>query len=112
MSIRENVSIALRRYKAANRLSLVELSDALDIPSSSLQSYLKAQRDLRSDTIELLAKKTGTPLMEMVSGPAPEWEQAETIVRAARKLGGLSEERQEQGIQLFLQLVALFAGDT
>lgn len=112
MSIRENVSIALRRYKAANRLSLMELSEALDIPSSSLQGYLKAQRDLRSDTIELLAEKTGTPLKEMVSGPAPEWEQAETIVRAAREFGGLSAEQREQGIQLFLQLVALFAGDT
>lgn len=112
MSIRGNVSLAIRTYKTANRLSLSALAELLEIPVSSLQCYLKGTSDLRADTIELLAEKMSIPVIEMVSGPVPGAGQAETIVRAARELADLTEDRREHGIGLFLQLVALFAGDT
>lgn len=112
MSIIKNVSTVMQEYKELKRMSLSELSEELGIPVSSAQCYLKGSSDLRSTTIELLAEKMKVPLMEMVSGPAPEWEQAETIVRAAREFSDLSEEKREQGVQLFLQLVALFTKDT
>lgn len=112
MLIRENVSLVLQAYKAAHHLSLTALSEELGIPTSSLQCYIKSTVDLRADTIELLAEKMCVPLMEMISGPAPEWKRAETIIRAAREFGDLPSEQQAQGIQLFLQLVALFARDT
>jgi len=92
-------------------MSLSGLADELGIPVSSLQCYLKGTSDLRATTLELLAEKMNIPLMEMVSGPAPEWERAETMIRAAKELAGLPKEKQDDGIQLFLQLVALFAGD-
>lgn len=112
MSIRKNISLMLCRYKAEHQLSLVKMSELLDIPASSLQCYLKAQIDLRADTIELLAAKTGMSVTELVSGPAPEWKRAEVMVWAGREISGLPAGRQEQGVELFLQLVSLFAGDT
>jgi len=112
LSIIRNVSIAMREYKELMHMSMSELSKELGIPVSSLQCYLKGTSDLRATTIELLAEKMNVPLMEMVSGPAPEWERAETIIRAAKAFSDLSDEKQKLGIQLFLQLVALFAGDT
>ena len=39
-------------------------------------------------------------------------EQAETILRAAKEFGALPEEKREYGIQLFLQLTALFTNDS
>ena len=111
MSIRANVSQVIRSYKVANQLSLSALSEVLGIPVSSLQCYLKGASDLRADTIELLAEKMSIPVIEMVSGPVPGPGQAETIVRAAREFRDLPEEKQKQGIQLFLQLVALFTKD-
>ena len=112
MSIRENVSLMLQKYKAAHQLSLIAMSNELGIPPSSLQCYLKAQIDLRSDTIELLAARTGISVTEMVSGPSPEWERAETMIWAIKEISALPADRQEQGIQLFLQFVALFAGNS
>lgn len=111
MSIIKNVSTVMQEYKELKHMSLSELSEELGIPVSSVQCYLKGTSDLRSTTIELLAEKMEVPLIEMVSGPAPEWERAETIVRAAREFSDLSEEKREQGIQLFLQLVALLTKD-
>lgn len=111
MSIIQNVSLTMRKHKELKNMSLSDLSNELSIPVSSLQCYLKGTSDLRATTIEMLAEKMEIPVMEMVSGPAPEWKRAETILRAAREFSDLSEEKQEQGIQLFLQLVALFAKD-
>ena len=112
MSIITNVSIAMRKYKEFMNLSLSDLSNELGIPVSSLQCYLNGASDLRASTIELLAKKTHTPLTEMVSGPTPEWERAETVLRAVKEIADLPIEKQRQCIQLFLQLVALFTTDT
>lgn len=112
MSIAKNISHALRWYKEVNKLSMSELASELGIAVSSLQSYMDGTANPRADTIELLAKKMQLSVMEMVSGPAPECERAETVVRAAKAIAELPAEKQEQGIQLFLQLVALFAGDT
>lgn len=112
MSIMKRISIVLHWYKEVNNLSMSEFAKELGIAVSSLQGYMDGTANPRADTIELLAKKMNVPLMEMVSSPAPEWERAETILRAAREFGNLPKEKQEQGIQLFLQLVALFSQDS
>lgn len=112
MSISENISQMLQWFKAANQLSLAELSEELGIPVSSLQGYLKGTSNLRADTIELLAEKMKISVTEMVSGPTPGREQAETILRAAEEFGALPEEKREHGIQLFLQLTTLFTNDS
>ena len=112
MSIIKNISLAMQEYKAARQSSLSELSEELGIPVSSLQCYLKGTSDLRASTIEMLAEKMNVPLTEIVSGPAPEWERAESIILAASEFSGLPDGKQEQGIQLFLALVALFAKDS
>lgn len=111
MSIITNVSLVMHTYKELKHMSMSELSQELGIPTSSVQCYLKGASDLRATTIELLAEKMNVPLMEMVSGPAPEWERAETVIRAAREFSELPEKKRELGTQLFLQLVALFSKD-
>jgi len=111
MSIIQNVSLMMQKYKELNHMSMSELSQELGIPTSSVQCYLKGTSDLRATTIELLAEKMDIPVIEMVSGPAPEQERAETIIRGAKEFADLSEEKQELGIQLFLRLVDLFSED-
>lgn len=111
MSIVKNISHALRWYKEANKLSMNELAKELGIAVSSLQGYMDGTANPRTDTIELLAEKMHLSIIEMVSAPAPECEQAETMIRAARAIADLSSEKREEGIQLFLKLVALFSGE-
>lgn len=112
MPIIKNVSLTLQKYKELTQMSISELSEELGIPTSSVQCYLKGASDLRATTIEILAGKMNVPLAEMVSGPAPDWERAETILRAAREFSSLPSEKQKQGVQLFLELVALFTENT
>ena len=112
MLIRKNVSTMLRRYKAANGLSLMELSEALDIPTSSLQCYLKEQSNLRADTIELLAEKLKVPLIVLIAGRSPKWDRANIVVQTIREIGALPAGQREQGVQLFLQLVDLLGENT
>lgn len=108
MSIIKNVSSTMQKHRESKNMSLSELAEEIGIPISSVQCYLKGTADLRATTIELLAEKMNIPLIEMISGPTPEWERAENVFRAAREFSDLPKEKQEQGVQLFYQLVTLF----
>lgn len=112
MSITKSMSYALRKYKAANHLSMTALAAELGIAVSSLEGYMSGTANPRAETIELIAEKMNISMIEMVSGPAPEWERAETMVRAVKEISGLPADRRERGVELFLQFVALFAGDS
>lgn len=112
MSITKSIAYALRNYKEANHLSMAALAAELGIAVSSLQSYMDGTANPRADTIELLAKKMCLSVIEIVSGPAPEWKQTEAMVEAAKEISGLPADRRAQGVALFLQLVALFAVDS
>lgn len=109
MSISKNMAVILRRYKAVQDLSVSEMADELGIAKSILEDYLHGKGNPRADTLDLLARKLDVPLTEIVSGPLPGQEQAETIIRAAGVFSGLPPERRERGIQLFLELAALFS---
>lgn len=109
MQVKENVAQMILQYKISHKLSLLGLSEELGMAPSSVQSYLKEEVNPRLDTLELLAKKLDTSVMELISGPSPEWERAAAIVRAAREFRDLTPEQAEKGIQLFLSLVGLFS---
>lgn len=109
MSIKENIAALLRWYKEVNNLSMNEFAEELGIAVSSLQSYLNGTSNPRAETLELLADKLHVSLTEMVSGAAPEWKRAETVVRAASELSRLTPEKRQEGIRLFLELVKLFS---
>lgn len=109
MPINENLSKLLRRIKAERQLSFEAFAAELSIPKSSLESYIKGTGNPRADTLEMLAAELNVPITEIVSDPSHGWEKAETIIRAARELSGLSPERRERGTQLFLELTALFS---
>lgn len=111
MSISKNIAQALQRYKSAQDLSVSELADELGVAKSILVEYLHGNGNPRADTVDLLAKKLDIPVMEIVSGPLPGQEQAETVVRAVQAISGLDPERRERAAQLFLELVSLFSDD-
>lgn len=109
MLTREYVSLRLQQYKDGEKISLETMAARLDLPKSSLHEYLKGRGNLRSDTIDLIVGKIGITVPEMFSEPSPSYSQAAHLVQAAGVLGGLPAAQREQGLQLFLAMVALFS---
>lgn len=109
MLISENLARLLQRMKEERQLSFTDFAIELGIPKSSLESYINGTGNPRADTLEMLAAELNVPLAEIVSGPLPGQEKAETIIRAAKELSGLSQNRRERGMQLFQELTALFS---
>ena len=67
--IEKNIAAILQtRLKGSGKTKL-KLSEELGIPRSTLQGYLKGNADLRSDSIEELAKCLGLTPAQLVSGP-------------------------------------------
>lgn len=70
MKIRETVAATLKTFQAQQGLSLTECADAIGIGKSSLQEYMEAKRNLRADTLDLIADKLQIPIETLVSGKA------------------------------------------
>lgn len=109
MEIRANIAETVRRVMEERGKTLSELSAELDIPLSSMKNYAKGAKNLRADTIEMLAGKFGITPVELISQLPSGWAEAEVTVQAARAFGDLPQERQSRGIELFLELVRLFS---
>lgn len=112
MEIRGNIAETVRRVMEERGKTLSELSAELDIPLSSMKNYAKGAKNLRADTIDMLAWKLGLTPAELISQLPSGWAEAETAVRAAQAFGNLTLEKQSQGIELFLKLVDLFSRAT
>ena len=112
MEIRANIAETVRRVMEERGKTLSELSAELDIPLSSMKNYAKGAKNLRADTIDMLAWKLGLTPAELISHLPSGWAEAETAVRAAQAFGNLTLEKQSQGIELFLKLVDLFSRGT
>lgn len=112
MEIRANIAETVRRVMEERGKTLSELSAELDIPLSSMKNYAKGAKNLRADTIDMLAWKLGLTPAELISQLPSGWAEAETAVRAAQAFGNLTLEKQSQGIGLFLKLVDLFSRGT
>lgn len=112
MEIRANIAETVRRVMEERGKTLSELSAELDIPLSSMKNYAKGAKNLRADTIDMLAWKLGLTPAELISQLPSGWAEAETAVRAAQAFGNLTLEKQSQGIELFLKLVDLFSRGT
>lgn len=112
MEIRANIAETVRRVMEERGKTLSELSAELDIPLSSMKNYAKGAKNLRADTIEMLAEKFGISPAELISQLPSGWVKAETVVRAAQAFGGLTLEKQSYGVELFLKLVDLFSRGT
>lgn len=109
MEIRLNVAETVKRLMRERQKTLSELSEDLDIPLSSMKNYVNGTSNLRADTIEVLADKFGMTPAELISRFPDGWRQADAVVRAAKVFSGLTPEQQTSGVDLFLQLVALFS---
>ena len=112
MEIRANIAETVRRVMEERGKTLPELSAELDIPLSYMKNYAKGAKNLRADTIDMLAWKLGLTPAELISQLPSGWADAETAVRAAQAFGNLTLEKQSQGIELFLKLVDLFSRGT
>ena len=113
MEIRENIANTVNRILQERNKTVSELSAEIDIPRSSLENYSKGTSNLRADTIELLADKLGLTPAELVSNISddPKWLQAKTVLCAAHDISGLTPEKQESGINAFLQLISIFSNE-
>lgn len=69
MTIQENIAATIRTAMAERDKSLVEFSKELGIGKTSLQSYLKADLNMRADTMEQVSQRLGITPAELVSGP-------------------------------------------
>ena len=112
MEIRGNIAETVRRVMEERGKTLSELSAELDIPLSSMKNYAKGAKNLRADTIDMLAWKLGLTPAELISQLPSGWAETETAVRVAQAFGNLTLEKQSQGIELFLKLVDLFSRGT
>ena len=111
MGIRSNIAEKVRQIMNERQKSLAELAEEWDIPLSSLKSYASGSSNLRADTIEMLASKSGLTPAELISQLPEEWKRAQATVRAAELFGNLPAVRQAEGIELVLRLVALFSSE-
>ena len=111
MPISENITAFMRRYKEEHHLSIVEFSEELGISKNTVVGCLNGTGNLQSDTIDIIAEKCGVSAAEMISAHSLEWEQAETITRAVKELSTLPPDCREKGLQLFRDMMDLFAGE-
>ena len=109
MEIRANIAETVRRVMRERGKTLSELSAEIDIPLSSMKNYANGTKNLRADTIEMLAKKFEMTPAELISQLPSGLEKAEVTLRAAQVFSCLSLEKQSQGITLFLELISLFS---
>ena len=86
MEIRANIAETVRRVMEERGKTLSELSAELDISLSSMKNYAKGAKNLRADTIDMLAWKLGLTPAELISQLPSGWADAETAVRVARHL--------------------------
>ena len=112
MEIRGNIAETVRRVMEERGKTLSKLSAELDISLSSMKNYAKGAKNLRADTIDMLAWKLGLTPAELISQLPSGWADAETAVRVAQAFGNLTLEKQSQRIELFLKLVDLFSRGT
>lgn len=68
MKIQENIAATIQAIMKEKGLTTEEASEELCISRTALQSHVKADSNLRADTIELLAEKLDISLAELVSG--------------------------------------------
>lgn len=68
MIIQKNVADILKQLQIERGLSLAEFAEEIGISKSSLQEYRAAKRNLRADTLELLADKLDIPIASLVTG--------------------------------------------
>ena len=109
MSINENFTDFLKRYKDEHHLTLSEMADEFSVARSLLENYLNGGGNPRADTLELIAGKCGVSAAEIISAKPPGWERAEIVGRAARVFGDLPPGQRDRAVPLFLALVGILA---
>ena len=66
MEGKTNFSNVLKRYKEEHGLSYVEFAEDLGIAKSALENYINEIANPRLDTLEIVAKKLGMPVSELL----------------------------------------------
>ena len=101
MDIQKNIAAAMRAAMEESQLSLTEFSKELGIGKSSLQAYLNGQQNMRSDTIELIAKKLEITPAELVSYPAEQQPPSENLHPLLEPI-----EKEFQAVNKFLTVIS------
>ena len=115
MDIQRNIANFLGAYKRQRGLSAAEIAEELEISRSVLQDYLAGRCNPRADTIEHIAKKLNVSPAALVSGgliSPTEYDLIFVLLDTLDAFHGLSQDRQHEGIDLFIRLLRLLTNDT
>ena len=94
MSIKENLSENLKKYKLEKDMTLEEFAEFLHISRSALQSYLAGEGNPGIDTLEHMADRLEISVYELIGAPLEEKKDMEKIKEMLLKLikcAGLEE---------------------
>lgn len=101
----ENMAKTMRRVRREQHLSIEAFARKLNIATSATANYLRGIGNPRLDTLELLAKKCGVTLIELLAGQPSGWEHAQLIARAAQLFASQPPKKRAEALHLFLALV-------
>ena len=90
MGIRENMGEYLKCYMERENKTLEELSEQLQVARLSLQKYIKGEGNPSVETIEHIAKRTGTDVFEIIGSGinrgGDEAEDMERLIEGCREV--------------------------
>lgn len=111
MAIGKNIASTLLQYKRDRELTTVELATELHLAVSTTQEYLNGDGNPRADTLEMIAQRMNITVVELISSPPEGLTQTRNVIRAAKAFASLPPDKQEKGIQLFLEMIQLWSED-
>ena len=125
MSIGRNIAAKMLQFKLDHELTTVELAAELHLAVSTTQEYLNGNGNPRTDTLEMMARRMGLSVVQLISPLSAEQAQPEAVspkqpqpaslrqaqsaARLAKEFARLPPAKREKGIRLFLEMVELWS---
>ena len=108
MTLRENMAAALRKIKAERGISIIAMSEELDISPGSLQSYCSGKGNPTLGTVEHIARSLNVNPLTLIAGDCANLPQADMQYQK-QPLGAFPKERQEKFADLLYQMLMLYS---
>ena len=115
MTLRENMAAALRKIKAERGISIIAMSEELDISPGSLQSYCSGKGNPTLGTVEHIARSLNVNPLTLIAGdcanlPQADMQYQKQLLGAIASVGAFPKERQEKFADLLYQILMLYSG--
>ena len=112
MTLQENMAAALRRIKAERGLSIIAMSEKLDISPGSLQSYCSGKGNPTLGMVEQIARSLNVDPLVLIAGDSANLPQADmrTLLGTIAAVVAFPKDRQEKFADLLYQILMLYSG--